>query len=52
MEIWHDFIKLCLLGESKSLKEIIQLANLNNPFNEQDIIKSAVFLEKEIKLLL
>lgn len=31
---WADYNKLCTLGGSKGYKELLQNANLNNPFEE------------------
>lgn len=45
---WDMFIKLCKVGGSKSLLEIIELGNINNPFSDGSIKKVARILESDI----
>ena len=45
---WNDYLILCKAGGSKSMLELIKLANLENPFNEATISNSVRMIQKEI----
>ena len=40
-EAWNDYLRLCKAGGSKSFLELVKLANLKSPF-EDDCIKSVI----------
>jgi len=40
-EAWSDYLRLCKAGGSKSFLELVKLANLKSPF-EDDCIKSVI----------
>lgn len=45
-EAWNDYLRLCKAGGSKSFLELVELANLRNPF-EDGCIKSVIGPIKE-----
>lgn len=51
-QAWKDFYDLCQLGGSKSLPELIEIANLDNPFEEKSMDSVAIQIEQEIESLI
>lgn len=43
---WSDYLKLCQAGGSKPFLELLELANLDNPFAEGSIAKVMPYLEE------
>lgn len=49
---WNDFINMCKIGGSKSLNEIIEVSNLNNPFVKGSVERVAKTISNDIDLLI
>lgn len=50
-QAWEDYISLCKLGGSKSLPELIKIANLDNPFKEGSMKELANVIDNDIEEL-
>ena len=46
---WKDYYNLCLAGGSKSFLNLLELANLNNPFMDGTVKNTIIHLEKWIE---
>lgn len=49
--VWSDYINFCKLGGSLSLKELLSVSNLNNPFDEKGLENLSILMCNEIKEL-